>query len=199
VPPNSAARWLSQGRNCRVGGLIPPLIVMTTPSSPFYHTLGDWRDTSQLGLPDFPRRNTGEFCPSIHPSPVRPMCRYIIPCMLPSGHKFHISSEYCQNFNRPKIESNPSLFSLVNSAVNMTLPAFAAERRAAGPGCGAVDRYLARTALSSKPAARRCCVRLTNGHMDGRTPDRFIDPDPHTMRTVSKSESSCQIADAQPH
>jgi len=30
-----------------------------------------------------------------------------------------------------------SLFSLVNSAVSMTLPAFAAERRAAVPGCGA--------------------------------------------------------------
>jgi len=52
----------------------------------------------------------------------------------------------------------------------MTLPAFAAERRAAAPGCGAaaagrpalsIDRAsFARTALSSKPAARRCCVRL---------------------------------------
>jgi len=41
------------------------------------------------------------------------------------------------------------VFSLVNSAVNVTLPAFAAERRAAAPGCGAA----ARTALSSKPAA----------------------------------------------
>jgi len=30
-----------------------------------------------------------------------------------------------------------SVFSLVNSAVNMALPAFAAERRAADPGCGA--------------------------------------------------------------
>jgi len=30
------------------------------------------------------------------------------------------------------------VFSLVNSAVNMPLPAFAAERRAAAPGCGAV-------------------------------------------------------------
>jgi len=50
----------------------------------------------------------------------------------------------------------------------MTLPAFAAERRAAAPGCGAAAAGLpalsidifARTALSSKPAARRCCVRL---------------------------------------
>jgi len=61
------------------------------------------------------------------------------------------------------------VFSLVNSAVNMTLPAFAAERRAAAPGCGAaaagrpalsIDIYCAYGALSSKPAARRCCVRL---------------------------------------
>jgi len=57
-----------------------------------------------------------------------------------------------------------SVFSLVNSAVNMTLPAFAAERRAADPGCGAAAAgrcrsiSFARTALSSKPAARRCCV-----------------------------------------
>jgi len=50
----------------------------------------------------------------------------------------------------------------------MTVPAFAAERRAAAPGCGAaaagrpalsIDSF-ARTALSSKPAARRCCVQL---------------------------------------
>jgi len=55
-----------------------------------------------------------------------------------------------------------SVFSLVNSAVNMTLPAFAAERRAAAlllPGalrCRSIS--FARTALSSKPAARCYCV-----------------------------------------
>jgi len=61
-----------------------------------------------------------------------------------------------------------SVFSLVNSAVNMTLPAFAAERCAVDPGCGAAAAgrpalsivIFVRTALSSKPAARRCCVRL---------------------------------------
>jgi len=37
------------------------------------------------------------------------------------------------------------VFSLVNSAVNMTLPAFAAERRAAAPGCAAAA---GRSALS---------------------------------------------------
>jgi len=40
-----------------------------------------------------------------------------------------------------------SVFSLVNSAVNMTLPAFAAERRAAAPGCGA--------AAAGRPAIAR--------------------------------------------
>jgi len=53
----------------------------------------DW--VRYIGLPDFPRRNMGDFCPSIHPSPVRPMCQHIIPCTLPSGHKFHTSSEHC--------------------------------------------------------------------------------------------------------
>ena len=46
----------------------------------------------------------------------------------------------------------------------------------------------ARTALSSKPAARRCCCRSmeqTDGRTDGRTRDRFIDPAPHTMRALS--------------
>jgi len=61
------------------------------------------------------------------------------------------------------------MFSLVNLGVNVTLPAFAAERHAVAratalllPGawrCRSI--VFARTALSSKPAARRCCVRLT--------------------------------------
>jgi len=55
----------------------------------------EWSTNVDLGLPDFPQWNTGDFCPSIHPSPVRPMCRDIIPCMLPSRHKFHTSSEHC--------------------------------------------------------------------------------------------------------
>jgi len=65
----------------------------------------------------------------------------------------------------------------------MTLSAFAAVLRPQAaalllPGarrCRSIS--FARTALSSKPAARRCCVRL----MDGRKPDRFIDPAPHTI------------------
>jgi len=39
------------------------------------------------------------------------------------------------------------VFSLVNLAVSMTLPAFAAERRAAAPGCGA--------AAAGRPAVGR--------------------------------------------
>ena len=73
------------------------------------------------------------------------------------------------------------MFSLLNMAVNMTLPAFAAERRAAAPCCVTVAcccwvsearrrRSIspARTALNSKPAARRCCSRMM-GQTDGRT------------------------------
>jgi len=59
------------------------------------------------------------------------------------------------------------------SAVNTTLPAFAAERRAAAPlllGAGRCRSIsAARTALSSKPAARRCCCP-SMGQMDGRLP-----------------------------
>jgi len=61
----------------------------------------------------------------------------------------------------------------------MALPAFAAECRAAAPlllgdrRCGAISP--ASTALSSKPAARSCCGRMTgqtDRQTDRRTPDR---------------------------
>jgi len=47
--------------------------------------------------------------------------------------------------------------SLVNAAVNMALPAFAAERRAAAPLLldANIDLCPARGVLSSKPAVRR--------------------------------------------
>ena len=67
---------------------------------------------------------------------------------------------------------NKCVVSLVKSAVHVALPAFAAQRRAAAlllldarhcrsmsPAC---------TALSSKPAARRCCGRMV-GQTGGRT------------------------------
>jgi len=65
------------------------------------------------------------------------------------------------------------VFSLVNSAVNMTLPAFAAVRRAAALlllSAGAYYRSIfpARRELSSKRIARRFCCR-TMGQTDGRT------------------------------
>ena len=63
-----------------------------------------------------------------------------------------------------------SVFSLVNSAVNMTLPAFAAERRAAAPGCGAaaagrpalsIDIFCAYSA--QQQTRRTQLLRLTDG------------------------------------
>ena len=71
---------------------------------------------------------------------------------------------------------------LPTSAVNMALPACVAERRAADSRCGAAAagrpgsrrcRSItpARTALSSKPAAHRCCGRMM-GQTDGRTDAR---------------------------
>jgi len=63
----------------------------------------------------------------------------------------------------------------------MALSAFAGERRAAGE-----TGTTRSTALSSKPAACRCCGRMTgtDKRTDGRTHDRYIDPAPHTMRVV---------------
>jgi len=63
-----------------------------------------------------------------------------------------------------------SVFSVVNSAVNMTLPAFAAERRAADPGCGAaaagcpalsIDIFCAYCA--QQQTRRTPLLRLTDG------------------------------------
>jgi len=68
---------------------------------------------------------------------------------------------------RPNTVVNESV--LRASSLNTTLPAFAAQRRRRVP---AVDRYLLQApALSSKPAARRCCCRST-GQTDGRTDSR---------------------------
>jgi len=63
-----------------------------------------------------------------------------------------------------------SVFSLVNSAVNMTLPAFAAERRAADPVCGAaaagcpalsIDIFCAY--CTQQQTRRTPLLRLTDG------------------------------------
>ena len=48
------------------------------------------------------------------------------------------------------------------------------------------------TALSSKPVARRCWDRRT----DRRTPDRYVDPAPHTVRAVSTRCKAKPVASA---
>jgi len=98
-----------------------------------------------------------------------------------------------------------ALFSLVNRAVNIALPAFAAERRAAARAqrrcccmgtrrCGSIS--LVSTALSSKPAARRYSGRMmvqTDGRTlpvcrtDRRALDRFINPAPHTVGSAKNA------------
>ena len=69
------------------------------------------------------------------------------------------------------------MFSLTNSAVNMALPAFAAERRAAAPCCGAVaaglpapaavDRYLC--PRGAQQQTRRKPLPRSNDGTDRRT------------------------------
>ena len=122
--------------------------------------------------------------------------------------KLRTSSEYCWNSN--KIESNPCLCSASSTRLptwhcpHLLLSAVLRPRAAALLLPGAVDRYLLRLRRSAANPPHTAAAfdwwdRLTDGQTDGPTPDRFIDPAPHTMRAVSKSESSCQIADAQPH
>jgi len=89
------------------------------------------------------------------------------------------------------VDSVTSQLSLVNSAVNVTLPAFAAARRAAGAVAAERRRCRSicpgREALRSKTAA--AVVRQWDRQTDGQTPDRYIDPAPHTMRVVSVMQS----------
>jgi len=61
------------------------------------------------------------------------------------------------------------VISLVNSAVNMTLPAFAAKRRAVAPCCGAV---LWRRAVA--PLLSRCAVALCCGAVAAERPSLSI-------------------------
>jgi len=71
-----------------------------------------------------------------------------------------------------------SVFSLVNSAVNVTLPAFVGECCAAAPLLLVAGARLCRSvcpasdALSSKPAARRSGCRVSNDGTDRRTDGR---------------------------
>ena len=83
------------------------------------------------------------------------------------------------------------------SAVNVTLPAFAAERRAAAPAAQHLKRGArnyrsispAPMALSSKPTGRRCCCRST-GQSDRLTDTGpCIDLAAHTMRPASTNRT----------
>ena len=77
--------------------------------------------------------------------------------------------------------NNKSEFSFVNSAVNMTLPEFAAERRAAAPLLLGARRCRSMFCPREAQQQTRCTPqRLSNDRTDGRTPDRYIDPAPRT-------------------
>jgi len=90
--------------------------------------------------------------------------------------------------------TNKSVFSLLNSAVNMALPAFAAEHRAAARWAPGVCRCqsISPASTGAQQQTRRTPLlrsndgtnRRTDGETDGRTPDRYIDPAPHTVRAV---------------
>ena len=83
----------------------------------------------------------------------------------------------------------------VLSIVHMTLPTFAAERRAAAPLLlstpAAVQLVCSASSCRSICPARRalghhcCCISM--GWTDERTLDRYIDPGLHTMQAVSKT------------
>ena len=71
----------------------------------------------------------------------------------------------------------------------MTLPAFAAERRAATPALqSAPAAGTRRRALSSKPAGHRCCCGST-GQTDGQTDGRPLHGPTHHASNVKKELS----------
>jgi len=57
--------------------------------------------------------------------------------------------------------------------------------------CNCRSTSLARAALSSEPAGRRCCC-LSTGQTNGRTLDRYIDPAPHAG-SVNNHIAQCAI------
>ena len=64
------------------------------------------------------------------------------------------------------------------SALNITLPAFAAERACVSARVS--YRSISLSAANQPPAA--AAVDRQDKETDGWTPDRYIDPAPHTMR-----------------
>jgi len=67
-----------------------------------------------------------------------------------------------------------------------------------GPRTSAVNKTLpAAAACSNRASTRRRQVlsidgtgRQTDGRMDGRTPDRYMDPVPHAMQAASERKTS---------
>ena len=78
---------------------------------------------------------------------------------------------------------------LPTSADNVTLLAFAVERRAAA-AAAAVDRYH----LHTRPTASTCwCGGQQTRQTDGRTPYRYIDSDAYYASNVNKSVVSVLV------
>jgi len=93
---------------------------------------------------------------------------------------------------------NKFLFSLVNSVVNMALPAFAAERRAAAPGthrCLAVNQYLLPRGVQQQTRRTLPLMRSndgTDGRTDGRTPDTEL----HILRGQCQQDAQLSLKTA---
>ena len=87
---------------------------------------------------------------------------------------------------------------LPTCADNVALPAFAAERRAAAPCCcgagrAAIDRYLLPAGPTAANLPHAAAAGEWDRQTDGRTPYRFIDPVPHTVRAAPITAKLQQI------
>jgi len=84
------------------------------------------------------------------------------------------------------LTTNRSVSSVVKSAVNMTLPAFAAAGRRRSPLT--IDISCSRGAQQQTRRTPQWLLNDGTHRRTGRrTLDRYIDPAPHTMRTESKN------------
>ena len=83
-----------------------------------------------------------------------------------------------------------------NQCVAQTLPAFAAERRAARAlsvgACSYLHLLPAWRSVANPPAAV-AVVDRRDGRTDRRTRGRFIDPAPHTMRSSVNKHITCTL------
>jgi len=70
------------------------------------------------------------------------------------------------------------------SALNITLPAYAAERRLQAYRLS-IDICCRRPRSAANQPNAAAAVDRRHRQTDGRTPDRYIDPAPHTMRAAS--------------